>query len=241
LAVRLVRLLGLVPFAVALATPVTAPRAAGPSFDCAKETGLVERAICASPKLSRLDVRLDAAYRKAMRGWSADPITRDALRTAQRDFLDRREDALAADGGLAGLYEAQVLLLETLDTAPRAGFDGEWSNLAGALRVYRTDAGLMLYGNAVEPVRFRWVCDTDIGATVSGTTLVAPPEAGKAGFAEWSIRMERVAGTARLREVGPPGTPSAPDGTALGDRPHCGMRGRFDGVYFPTKEKMKTN
>lgn len=225
--------------AAACTDPATA---AGPSFACAGARGAVETAICGSQTLAKLDVRIDAAYRRAMQGWSSDPATREELRFVQRRFLEDRETALAdPNGGLARHLEAQAIFLESLDTAPRAGFEGEWSNLAGAIRISREKAGLTLWGNAVEPIRFRWICDVEDLGVESGPTFVAPPEAVTPGYPGWSIRIDRVAGVARLLEVGPPGTETAPDGRALAQTPKCGHRGRFDGVYFPTRGRLRAN
>lgn len=217
-----------------IATPLPG-HAAGPSFDCTGSLGPVERAICGSPTIARLDARIAVAYRRAMTAWSADPIARDLLRSAQRTFLDRRETALAAPyDALRSLHEAQVRVLESLDFTPRTGFEGGWSNLAGGIDVFRDATGLVLWGNSVEPIFFRWICDTQENAVVAGTTLITPPEAVTPGHAGWSIRIERDGAALRLHEVAPPATDASSDGGSTGQSPRCGRNGRFDGVYFPT-------
>ena len=216
--------------------------AAGPSFDCAGARGPVETAICRSERLAKLDLRIDAAYRRIMRAWSTDAATREELRAVQRRFVEDRESAMAIDGdGLGRHLEAQAIFLEAIDTEPRSGFEGEWGNVAGGVRVTRDAAGLALWGNAVEPLRFRWICDVDDRGVVAGTTFIAPPAAVSPTHPEWSIRLERVAGAVRLLEVGPPGTETAADGRALAQTPKCGHRGRFDGIYFPTKHRLRSN
>lgn len=187
-----------------------------------------------------LDRRIDAAYRRVMRGWSSDVAMREEVREAQRRFLEQRSVAVELpDNGLVRHLEAQAALLEAIDTAPRAGFEGEWGNLAGGLRISREAAGLTLWGNLVEPILFRWICEVDDLAVVSDGRLVAPPEATSAGFPGWSMRLERIGSVVRVLEVGPPGTETAPDGRALDQTPKCGRRGRFDGIYFPTKDKRR--
>jgi len=57
-----------------------------PSFDCDKAKTQVERLICESPTLSRLDVMLDGAYRSAL---AASPAP-DKLREEQRAWLKSR-------------------------------------------------------------------------------------------------------------------------------------------------------
>ena len=222
---------------------VPSAHAAGPSFDCATARGPVESTICTSPRLSRLDVRIDAAYRRARQAWRADGAMVEALRNTQRDFLDDRSAALdLSSDGLALLLAARANLLEALDPRPRSGFDGEWGNLAGALRIARDPSGLTIWGGAAEPVLARWICEVDDTGTVVGTTFYAPPEAaGAIAYPEWSLRIDRIDGGLRVLEVGPPGTETAPDGRALAQTPRCGRRGRLDGHYFPTRGLLRTN
>lgn len=59
------------------------------SFDCAKAASATEHAICNNPKLDHLDIRLGDAYQTAMANLPGDQA--DALRTAQRDWLKKRD------------------------------------------------------------------------------------------------------------------------------------------------------
>lgn len=229
--------------ALALAVLVGSPEvghAASPSFDCSGARGRVETAICRSERVARLDVRIDAAYRRLMRAFESDAEARQELRTAQRDFLERREAALDAPyDGFVRHHEAQAALLEAIDPAPRAGFEGEWSNLSGSIRIRRGDAGFAVWGSTVEPVLNRWICDVDDIGEVAGGTFVTPVGATAAGFPEWSIRIERAGVAIRVVEVGPAGTATLPDGSAAEQTPRCGRRGRFDGIYFPSTGLMR--
>ena len=77
------------PLAVATATLLlaTAPpaRADPPSFDCARATGNVEQAICASAELSERDRALAAAFAQALTRLPEDG--QQALRAGQRQWL----------------------------------------------------------------------------------------------------------------------------------------------------------
>ena len=64
------------------ASPPPATRAA-PSFNCAKASNAVERAICANPDLAEMDVRMAADYKKALK----TVPNRTALRAEQRQWL----------------------------------------------------------------------------------------------------------------------------------------------------------
>jgi uncharacterized protein YecT (DUF1311 family) len=64
------------------ASPAPAVRAA-PSFNCAKASNAVERAICADPVLAEMDVSMAADYKKALKAVS----NRATLRAEQRQWL----------------------------------------------------------------------------------------------------------------------------------------------------------
>src|ERR1700756_5148121 len=56
------------------------------SFDCAKARTPQEKAICASPKLGRVDEQMAAAYKQAL---DATPTQmRDQVRGDQREWID---------------------------------------------------------------------------------------------------------------------------------------------------------
>jgi uncharacterized protein YecT (DUF1311 family) len=58
-------------------------RTTAPSFKCAKASNAVERAVCADPALAELDVRVAAAYKKAL----SLHVDKTALRENQRQWL----------------------------------------------------------------------------------------------------------------------------------------------------------
>lgn len=74
--------------------PAAAAPSSGPSFDCAKATTPVERAVCDDPALATLDRTLDAAYVQAMREWPDEEKT--AQRTAQRAWIASRNACVRA-------------------------------------------------------------------------------------------------------------------------------------------------
>ena len=66
--------------------PKAQPESVGravPSFNCARASNAVERAVCTDPALAELDVRVAVEYRKAL-GLHAD---KEALRANQRQWL----------------------------------------------------------------------------------------------------------------------------------------------------------
>lgn len=84
----------------ALAASVTvlpaAALAGGPTFDCAKAQGEVEKLICADPALAALDHKLDAAY-KAATAKAKGPVATE-LRDTQRGWVSGRNDCWKANG-----------------------------------------------------------------------------------------------------------------------------------------------
>lgn len=224
----------LVAAVAVLSATAGAGHAAGPSFDCAGARGEVEIAICRSPKISALDAQIAAVYRQVMAAWKDDAEARDELRRLQRAFLDHRSDALAHhDDGLIHLHEAQLKFLRSIDVAPRRDIQGRWGTPYGGFQIRHDPQGWAVWGAAAEPVRFRWICEIDALGRLDGAVFVSPPGAGAADFPEWSLRVERLGAVVRLREFGPPGSATLPDGSSAEQRPHCGHNGRFDGVYLP--------
>jgi hypothetical protein len=104
-------ILAAVATAVAALSTAGAAMADGPSFNCAKASTAVEKAICATPDLATLDLQMAAAYRAAQTG-SPTPVT---LKAGQRSFLIQR--GFDQDGkptktinaaALADLYRARI-------------------------------------------------------------------------------------------------------------------------------------
>jgi len=81
---------------IGLAATVSAQAADGPTFNCAKATGAVEKQICADPALAALDRQLDAAYKAASAKAKGEPAK--TLRATQRGWVKGRNDCWKADG-----------------------------------------------------------------------------------------------------------------------------------------------
>lgn len=92
------------------------PRAPAASFDCTRARTAIERAICSSPALARLDRHVAEAYGDKLM-WADDEAKRAAIRTDQRAWLKRR-DALCLNGGrplvacLTGAYQQRLDALQ---------------------------------------------------------------------------------------------------------------------------------
>ncbi len=91
--------------------PVVAVR---PSFDCAGETGIIERTICADASLSARDRRLADLYQQLRR--RVDPASGRALRDAQRAWLRQRNQCRGAriNACLAAAYDWRIGQLAAL-------------------------------------------------------------------------------------------------------------------------------
>ncbi|WP_207483499.1 lysozyme inhibitor LprI family protein [Arenibaculum pallidiluteum] len=98
----------------------SATAATGPSFDCAKASTPVDRAICGSPELSALDWDMAQAYRRAMdaAGERGAPLLR-----SQRRWLADRAKLCTGSGTdnpacLAAAYRARIAGLQVLGRPP---------------------------------------------------------------------------------------------------------------------------
>jgi uncharacterized protein len=90
---------------VAIAAALLVPAAHAASFNCAKAASQVEKAICASPALGKLDDDVAAAYAAARAG--LDEPWRPRLLRSQREWLATRS---ASAGLAAGLRQRLAIL-----------------------------------------------------------------------------------------------------------------------------------
>src|SRR5580704_4241537 len=114
---------------------------ATPSFDCAKETGAVEQAICGNQELAQLDETIAARYKVAREALSAADAA--VLRADQRAWLATRPDLLAQgiDALEASMRERVTIMEETvLNAYPLLG---EWVNHAASIMI-RDRRGLII-------------------------------------------------------------------------------------------------
>ena len=70
--------------------------AQGPTFDCAKAQGEVEKLICSDALLATLDRKLDEVYKAATAKATGELVTQ--LRTEQRGWVKGRNDCWKANG-----------------------------------------------------------------------------------------------------------------------------------------------
>jgi hypothetical protein len=139
------------------AQPRSGPTSVGPSFDCAKASTVTERAICGSPALADLDVRVSAAYKKARA--LASPYLKAAVHADQLAYLE----ALGAIGS-----SEQRLQIAMRDRV------GSLTALAGEYEHPREEQ--------VGPFRIRYVRAPHWDILVP-TIVSAPPGAGSAKIA----------------------------------------------------------
>jgi uncharacterized protein len=84
------------------------------SFDCAKSRTRVEKLVCESQKLSRLDTEVGRAYDVVID--SAPPITRAGLIAEQKDWMSNERDKCADEGCLVNAYSAGIHALIFITT-----------------------------------------------------------------------------------------------------------------------------
>jgi uncharacterized protein len=214
---------------LALSIALTAaPQVSQPSFNCARASTPSEHAICADPRLGRLDRRLADRYvavRQAM-----TPALREALTRDQRWFLGARDEwqENSTRGGfrdfpdLAARMTDRIAFLDQLRTRPATHLQGTWRNAAGTVEIRTLEKGQMSVEiNAAHPVNARWLCDISGRARLGESTIVIDADDG------WRIRLSLDRGSLKVEELAP--------GGQGGSRPYCGMNGHVDGTYFLTR------
>lgn len=202
------------------------PGAAGDeaSFDCARATTQVEKEICASPVLRRLDRQIAFAYRAALvRHGQSESV--EALRDDQRQFNSIRERA----GMSASAQTLQQMMESRRDTLRRLSgsrtvFVGRWTSYNGDITITQNRAGLVVSISTVDPVAGRWTCAGDGPLTVSRDMR----NAGVLQLGEgWSLAFVLEGGALSVTTRKPPG--------ATDENPYCGMDGAFDGLYLAAR------
>jgi uncharacterized protein len=196
-----------------------------PSFDCARASSEVERAICADPRLARADAELARVYRRTLADLDAPAAA--ALRDEQRWFLQLR-DARYADAPTA---EKATELRATLDQRseflgqirahPSPGLAGRWRNTAGEIEIHRDAKGRWeVQANAAHPLDGRWVCDA------------AGRDRGEADAA--SVHVDDDDSVLKLVREGAVLQVTAVDakGKRLTMPDYCGLNGSLEGTYF---------
>jgi uncharacterized protein len=157
--------------------------AAGPSFDCAKAQRPVERAICASPKLSALDVEVARTFRETL---SAAGNGREAILHSQRRWLaDRVEACTWMTDPDAGHVHVDDNCLEAAHRARLAGLQVAARRLVDpcAVLVETTRAA---HGFA-DP-RVAWGLNEGLALSGGPLRLDLTPE-GERLTEEWAVRL----------------------------------------------------
>ena len=194
-----------------------------PSFDCAKETGAVEQAICGDPKLAELDQYIAQYFKVALEGLNAADAA--ALRTDQRAWLATRAAKLAEGAGeLKSAMEDRVALLEgtLLNAFPLLGV---WANSATSIMI-RDRRGLI-----IEPADER--CNNLNEADYVGDTIVVHTGPDGKGAENFSLRISRRGPLLKIEEVPPARRGKAPPQRA------CTEGGVIAGIYFQKSRYLK--
>lgn len=95
------------------------------SFDCKKATTLVEKAICANPKLSKLDEKMAKAYKQVL----ASSSDKANVQTVQKAWLAGVRDACQTEPCIQTAYQTRLTELATQSNSSKqtnAAFMGEY-------------------------------------------------------------------------------------------------------------------
>ena len=193
-----------------------------PSFDCAKETGAVEQAICGDDKLAELDQYIAQYFKVALADLNAADAA--ALRADQRAWLATRAAKLAegADELKTAMEDRAHILVGTLLNAnPLLGV---WANSATSIMI-RDRRGLI-----IEPADQR--CNLNEAQHVGDTIVVHTGPDGK-GAENFSLRISRRGPLLMIEEVPPARRGKAPPQHA------CSEGGVIAGIYFQKSRYLK--
>jgi uncharacterized protein YecT (DUF1311 family) len=174
LAIRMVLILsGLlgVSNSATLADSANQPEQSQPGFDCSKVQSDVEKEICKSPELSRLDAEIAAAYVAARK--LLDAAGESALLASQRDFIELRNHGKTAwDFVLKDHLRRRRDLLREIRPS-RGEWAGEWGNDYGRMTLLPRSDGLYdIKILAGDPAGGRWACEFDYGGKISGSRMI---------------------------------------------------------------------
>lgn len=202
------------------------PQAAAPSFDCARASTPVERAICADRRLAAQDRQVADAYARVRR--SLSPAARDALARDQRWYLGARDewfenrDRWEGFPDLASRMTSRVAFLTSLSTTRPDTLVGRWRNVAGEVEITQTAPGrLGIAADAGQPTNARWLCE---GVTVEGPQADRTVEGTTGDDQAYRIRATLKDGYLEIEEQAlTPGSYGPP---------YCGANGHISGVYF---------
>jgi uncharacterized protein len=99
----------------------TAGGAYAASFDCTLASSRVDKLICASPQVSKLDSELDAAYKAAL-STSTSP---EGVKTAQRAWLKETRNPCADEACFVTAYQQRVLALRSAASTAQANAEAD--------------------------------------------------------------------------------------------------------------------
>ncbi|WP_082979908.1 lysozyme inhibitor LprI family protein [Labrys sp. WJW] len=208
-----------------IAMPAIALAAGKPSFDCRKASTEVEKAICASPALSKADAEIAVAYERLRK--ALDPQAAAALAADQRWFVGARDEAGASKEGVGAFRTLKERLTERarflkgIRVKPQGGFVGSWRNNAGGFDIEaKPDGSLTVSGDVVEPVMGRWVCEVSGSGRDAGGVLEVKQD-GEASI----LKLTHEGASLKAETVFPAGATERSVG-------YCGMNGSADGSYF---------
>ncbi|CAO3426924.1 hypothetical protein [Azospirillum doebereinerae] len=167
---------------------LTLPSAAGAaSFPCAKASTPTETAICADSATSKLDERLSAAYRAALKRLSGaspeDSPAGTAVKADQKAWIADRNACGSAVPCLRMAYERRLAVLSfrpdpgAPKPADRYVGNFDYEGFIGIAAMALRDGRVAVSVSGAEPTTARWVCDfSGIGSLdAAGRLAVGTP------------------------------------------------------------------
>ena len=202
-----------------------------PSFDCAKARLGVEKEICNSDELSKLDAEIATAYAAASK--MLDMGRDSALLETQKEFIAVRN--LGETAWNFVLKDHLQRRLDLLQKVRSSGgkWIGNWGNENGVMTLSPGPNGLLnLKIKSDDKAGGLWTCEFDYGAKISGNkvTTVARSKEEEADnpYDGWSLVLMRRGDSISIKEI------RAQDEVI--ENPFCGVHGSLEGIYLPVED-----
>lgn len=216
----------------ALASTHAGAQQAATGIDCTKAKLGVEKEICASPELMRLDAEVATAFSIARQ--KLDQPARAVLRASQKEFIKIRNlGSVAWDFNLKDHLQRRSEFLQSI-RASNGEWAGGWADDNGTIVLTKRSDGLYdVEADATDRAGGRWECSFEHGGKIRGSMMLtvhrSQEEAEEDPHDGWMLAISKNGDALKVKAM--PG----PDKSI--SIPFCGLNGRLDGAYLPVNPK----
>jgi hypothetical protein len=195
---------------------------------------MAEKAICADPRLAKLDILVARNYKAALK--RMDAVARAALKNDQQTFIETRNEDAEGDEVITDqdrfaivsrLLSARAEFLGRIMPAPAGTIAGNWEGPSGYVRITSVDGGrLHVDLESYDPSDLRGVCGLDEIVPVTESLHIPDTDVdNKPNGTVVDIRRDGDVVT----------VDESVSGEVTGMSANCGVGGAFQGTFFFTR------